>query len=86
MMTFEQFKEKAKETGYKFNSFFKTKFFKTTKPELTVDGDVFFAEITSHEHHISLCYPNNFGGVTLTKGFGKDKVIQFFDSIEEIHA
>lgn len=77
-MNFEQFKDAAKKTGIGFNVFFKTSFFRETPED---NSPVFVAE---QAKHYTLYYPNNRGGATLVKGFGKDRIIEFYDNIEDI--
>ena len=85
-MTLEQFKEAAKNTGYHFNRFFSTSFVRCTPLGIATDCPVFVAEITSKARHVGLYYPNAQGGATLVKGFGKERMIEFYDSIENISA
>lgn len=81
-MNFDEFKAAAKRTGIGFNMFFKTSFFRSTPLETCVHTPVFIAECAKH---FTLYYPNNRGGATLVKGFGKDREILFFNEIDEIH-
>ena len=83
-MNFDEFKEAAKRTGIRFNKFFKTSFLRATSIETGISTPVFVAEIAGQ--HITLYYPNNRGGATLVKGFGKDREILFFNEIDEIRA
>ena len=82
-MNFDEFKEAAKKTGIGFNMFFKTSFVRATPIETGINTPVFVAESAKH---FTLYYPNNRGGATLSKGFGKDREILFFNEIDEIRA
>ena len=85
-MTFEEFKDAAKTTGYHFNIFFQTSFLKAISANTPINSPVFVAESISKNTHVCLYFPNNHGGATLVKGFGENRSIQFFDRINEIHA
>ncbi len=46
--------------------------------------DSYAATIPSHnEKHFTMYYPNNLGGVTITKGWGAERKIIFCDKIED---
>jgi hypothetical protein len=73
IMDFETFKKEALKTGIPFSSF-------TDKGFI----DSYAATIPSHnEKHFTMYYPNNLGGVTITKGWGAERKIIFCDKIED---
>ena len=74
-MTFYDFKQESKKTGYPFSQF-------TDKGFL----NCFVAEIPDKNNYVGIYFPNNYGGATLVRGWGKTKRITFHKTLEEIHA
>ena len=74
-ITLEQFKTLAKRTGLPVNCFFYTSFF---------SPPCYVAENQSKKKHVSISYPNRFGGATLVTGWGDTRKTEFFESMEQL--
>lgn len=77
-MAFNSFREKAKQTGFRFNSFIPANEFLNCH----------VAELKSHRYYVGLYSNNNMGGITLVVGWSDnpEQQILFFDNIESVKA
>lgn len=72
-MTLEEFKGKAKSTGYQFERYAFSKML-----------NCFFAEIPSMRSGVTLYYPNIMNGITLTRHENGVTDTMFFKTFEEV--